>query len=59
MGLLFKGLFNVVSLLYFTYVIMNRLENLSGQMTRNDTKVVEGKNFIKVTDNRTGRGWVR
>lgn len=38
---------------------MNRLENLSGQMTRNDTKVVEGKNFIKVTDNRTGRGWVR
>ena len=33
---------------------MNRLENLSSQLTPNPTKVVEGKNFIKVVDNRTG-----
>jgi hypothetical protein len=34
---------------------MKRLENLSGQLSINETKVVEGKNFIKVVDNRTGR----
>lgn len=34
---------------------MKRLENLSAHLTKNDTKVVEGKNFIKIVDNRTGK----
>ena len=40
--------------LIIIYVIMHRLEKHALELLKNDTKVVEGKNFIKILDNRTG-----
>jgi hypothetical protein len=33
---------------------MERLRKLELQLTKNDIKVMEGNNFLKITDNRTG-----
>lgn len=34
---------------------MERLRRLELQLAKNEIKVMEGSNFLKITDNRTGK----